>query len=40
ENGDIVLMHPTAQTRDALKDIISAYKTAGFNIVPISENIG
>lgn len=40
ENGDIVLMHPTAQSRDALKDIISAYKTAGFNIVPISENIG
>ncbi|MGN1221918.1 MAG: polysaccharide deacetylase family protein [Christensenellales bacterium] len=39
QNGDIVLMHPTECTKNALNDIITAYKSAGFNIVPISENI-
>lgn len=39
QNGDIVLMHPTECTKNALNDIIIACKTAGFNIVPVSQNI-
>ena len=39
QNGDIVLMHPTKCTKNALNDIIVAYKTAGISIVPVSQNI-
>ena len=39
QNGDIVLMHPTECTKNALNDIIIAYKNSGINIVPISENV-
>lgn len=39
QNGDLILMHPTEKTREALKDIITAYKNAGFSLVTVSENI-
>lgn len=39
QNGDLILMHPTECTKNALKDIISTYKTEGFSIVPVSQNI-
>ena len=39
QNGDLILMHPTENTKDALKDIIKAYQNAGFSVVTVSENI-
>ena len=39
QNGDIILMHPTQCTKDALKSIVLAYKDAGFNLVTVSQNI-
>lgn len=39
QNGDIILMHPTECTKNALKNILDFYKTAGFSAVTVSENI-
>ena len=39
QNGDIILMHPTECTKNALKDIILAYQQSGFNLVTVAENI-
>ena len=39
QNGDLILMHPTECTKNALKDIVNAYKNAGFNLVTVSENV-
>lgn len=39
ENGDLVLMHPKEHTLSALPDILSYYKSLGFSVVAVSENI-
>ena len=39
QNGDIILMHPTECTKDALNDIITTYQQNGFNLVTITQNI-
>ncbi len=39
QNGDLILMHPTAATLEALDDIIKTTKANGFNLVSVSENI-
>lgn len=39
QNGDIILMHPTECTRNALKNIITAYQQSGFDVVTVSQNI-
>ncbi|MFI3166977.1 MAG: polysaccharide deacetylase family protein [Bacillota bacterium] len=39
QNGDLILMHPTACTVLALEDIIKTTKENGFNLVCVSENI-
>ena len=38
-NGNLILMHPTAHTLQALPGIIATYKNAGFDLVSVSENI-
>ncbi len=39
ENGDLVLMHPKKVTLEALSDIITNYKSLGFELATVSENI-
>ena len=39
-SGELILMHPTAHTRDALEKIIKFYISNNFTIVPVSTNIG
>lgn len=39
QNGDIILMHPTECTKNALKDIIITNQQNGFNLVTVSQNI-
>ncbi|MDR0850381.1 MAG: polysaccharide deacetylase family protein [Christensenellaceae bacterium] len=39
KNGDLILMHPTSKTLEALNDIIISIKTQGFSLVTVSENI-
>lgn len=39
QNGDLILMHPTECTKNALSSIISAYQQNGFSLVTVSENI-
>ena len=39
-DGELILMHPTAHTRDALEQIVRYYLDNGFRIVPVSVNIG
>lgn len=39
-DGELILMHPTAHTRDALDRIVRYYLDDGFEIVPVSTNIG
>ena len=39
-SGELILMHPTAHTRDALEKIIKYYLEKDFSIVPVSTNIG
>lgn len=39
KNGDLVLMHPKSHTLLALPSIIEYYKSIGFNICTVSENI-
>ena len=38
-NGDLILMHPTEATVQALSDIIASIKSQGFEIVTVSKNI-
>lgn len=40
DSGELILMHPTKHTLDALEKIITAYEERGFTIVPVSKNIG
>jgi len=40
KNGDLILMHPTQHTLNALEKIIKFIKGKNFNIVKVSENIG
>lgn len=39
QNGDLILMHPTEHTLQALQDIITFYKNNNFSLVTVSENI-
>lgn len=39
ENGDFVLMHPKAHTLKVLPKIIDYYKSVGFSMVTVSENL-
>ena len=39
KNGDLVLMHPTKATLNALPQIIQKIKENNFNIVNVSKNI-
>lgn len=39
KGGDLILMHPTASTRDALDRIIKKLKADGFEICTVSDNI-
>ena len=39
ENGDLILMHPKAHTLEVLPRVIDYYKSLGFNIVTVSENL-
>lgn len=38
-NGDLILMHPTRNTVEALEGIINFYKNKGFNLTTVSTNI-
>ncbi len=38
-NGDLILMHPTNHTLEALPKILDYYNDNGFNVVTVSENI-
>jgi peptidoglycan/xylan/chitin deacetylase (PgdA/CDA1 family) len=38
--GDLILMHPTENTADALSDIIDYAKSHNFELVTVSENLG
>jgi peptidoglycan/xylan/chitin deacetylase (PgdA/CDA1 family) len=39
KNGDLISMHPTANTVEALKDICKYFAAQGFNMVSVSDNI-
>ena len=39
-SGELVLMHPTKHTAEALERIVKFYLDNGFSIVPVSTNIG
>lgn len=39
KNGDLILMHPTEKTLEALSDIIANIKNKGFNLVTVSNNL-
>ena len=38
-NGDLVLMHPTKETLEALDDVLAEIKRQNFEIVTVSDNI-
>lgn len=40
ENGDLILMHPTLHTANALGRVITTLKEKGFNLVVVSKNLG
>lgn len=40
QNGDLILMHPTYNTIEALPNIINFYKNNGYQLVTVSTNIG
>ncbi len=40
KGGDLILMHPTKETAEALPRIIDYFQQNGFNLVPVSTNIG
>jgi len=37
--GDLILMHPTLETKNALPEIIEYYQNSGFNLTTVSKNI-
>ena len=37
--GDLVLMHPTAETVSALPSVLAYYREQDLQVVPVSENI-
>lgn len=39
QNGDLILMHPTAETLKALPDIVTKLQSFGFQIVPVGQNL-
>ena len=39
QNGDLILMHPTASTLSALPEIITFYTQSRYKLTPVSENI-
>ena len=39
QNGDLILMHPTASTLSALPKIITFYTQSGYKLTTVSENI-
>ena len=39
QNGDIILMHPTECTKNALENIVKTYQNAGYGVVTVSENV-
>lgn len=39
-SGELILMHPTKHTSEAMEDIVKYYLDNGFSIVPVSTNIG
>ena len=39
KGGDLILMHPTEHTKNALKKILDYYKENGFSAVTVSEHI-
>lgn len=39
QNGDLILMHPTASTLKALPEIITFYTQSGYKLTTVSENI-
>lgn len=39
QNGDLILMHPTKCTYEALAGIIDAYQNAGFTLTTVTETI-
>ena len=39
KGGDLILMHPTACTKDALGKIIDTLQSKGFELVTVSENL-
>lgn len=39
ENGDFILMHPKAHTLSALPSILEFYKTSGFSVVTVQDNL-
>ena len=39
KGGDLILMHPTEHTKNALKKILDYYRENGFSAVTVSENI-
>jgi peptidoglycan/xylan/chitin deacetylase (PgdA/CDA1 family) len=39
QNGDLILMHPTQCTLNALQNIVTAYQNAGYNLVTVTENL-
>ncbi len=40
KGGDLILMHPTKETAEALPRIIDYFQQNGFTLVPVSTNIG
>jgi len=39
KGGDLILMHPTLETKNALREIIEYYQNNGFSLVSVSKNI-
>ena len=39
ENGDLILMHPKTHTLSVLPEILQYYKTAGFSVVTVENNL-
>jgi len=39
KGGDLILMHPTLETKNALGEIIDYYISNGYNLVTVSKNI-
>lgn len=40
DSGELILMHPTEKTLEALEKIVKYYIDGGYQIVPVSKNLG